>query len=417
MTTRRSPVVPGRRGVLIAEIGVLAAAVLADAVLQAWLHPRFGWIAGLLQPLVSCIGPAAALLVVLRRRFPGRLSVLAGCVIVSSLLSTVLVGAFVVTGPGRAGYPVTAEIVAAAVITGAVCRRSRVRTAVLLCAGSGAAMALGPVAGYGAGSRLALLAVPAALAWGGAIAVGLVLRDADRQRLGELARIRADERLQLARELHDLVAHQVSGIVVRAQAAQALARADTADTRDPLGVYAEIERAGAEALAATRQLVGMLRTEADGPAAILPGARLGELVRGAIDARSGQLDGTRVTVRDETGLMDAPMPAALALTVHRAVLEAMANVARHAPGATEVDVTVGADAGWLVIDIVNDGVDGQPKRQPASGYGLVGVDERAAALGGTVRVGPGADSRLWHVGLRLPWSGNGMIRAQQPEEA
>ncbi|MBY8854674.1 histidine kinase, partial [Saccharothrix sp. MB29] len=71
----------------------------------------------------------------------------------------------------------------------------------------------------------ALLAVAAALTWGAALALGLILRDADARHRRELERTRADDRLRLARELHDLVAHHVTGIVVRTRAGPAVGRA------------------------------------------------------------------------------------------------------------------------------------------------------------------------------------------------
>ncbi|MFL6054650.1 MAG: histidine kinase [Actinoallomurus sp.] len=115
---------------------------------------------------------------------------------------------------------------------------------------------------------------------GGSLAVGFILRDADDRRFAALAEARTAERLRLARELHDFVAHHVTGIVVRAQAARVLA--GRLDAAGPDGeVYRETEEAGSDALAAMRRPVGMLRTDAE-PSPTASGVRAAVL-----DASSG----------------------------------------------------------------------------------------------------------------------------------
>jgi signal transduction histidine kinase len=252
-------------------------------------------------------------------------------------------------------------------------------------------MVAAPVVRYGIGSPAALFAVPTALLWGAALAVGLILRDADARRLGELAEVRTGERIQLARELHDLVAHYVSGIVVRAQAARALATNPAAPEQDPVEVYTEIEDAGAEALTAMRRLVGMLRTSESGVPFASTG--LGDAVREAADDQT--------TVDIAGGIEDMPVPPELAATVNRVVLEALTNVRRHAPDATEVRVTARVDGGHLVLDVLNDGVASRPPDRSRTGYGLIGMTERLSALGGTLRTGPESGQR-WRITARLP---------------
>ena len=108
-----------------------------------------------------------------------------------------------------------------------------------------------------------LLAVPAALLWGGSLAVGLILRDADARHRSMQAEARTAERLRLARELHDLVAHHITGVVVRAQAAQVLAGKQGSGSEAVEQIFPDIEQAGREALAAMRRVVAMLRTGQD----------------------------------------------------------------------------------------------------------------------------------------------------------
>jgi signal transduction histidine kinase len=256
-------------------------------------------------------------------------------------------------------------------------------------------MTAAPVLRYGIGSPSALLAVPAALLWGGSLAVGLILRDADARRLAALAAVRTAERLRLARELHDLVAHHVTGIVVRAQAARVLAGHPVASEQDDAEVYREIEEAGSGALTAMRRLVGMLRTDAgDSPA---PASGIRDAV---LDAASGH-GGISPSLPDE--LDDLTVAPELITTVHRVVLEALTNVRRHAPEATEVQVAARVQhepvGDLLILEIVNDGANGS--HQEGSGYGLIGMTERVTALGGTLRAGtePG---RRWQITVRFP---------------
>jgi signal transduction histidine kinase len=283
--------------------------------------------AGLLGSIVPGLGSAAAVLAVLRRRFVARIGLLGGGVIALSLLNTALSG--LADDAPHATLGLT-ETLAIALLVGAGCRRLGRYPAIGLGVAGGIAMTLAPVLRYGVGSSMALLAVPAALVWGGSLAVGLTLRDTDDRRLAALAEARTAERLRLARELHDFVAHHVTGIVVRAQAARVVAGRPGAAGPDA-DVYREIEEAGSDALTAMRRLVGMLRTDAPVPA---PSAtRIREAV---LDAASGH-DGVSAELPEELDRLTlAPQ---VIMTVHRVVLEALTNVRRHAPEAADVRVT------------------------------------------------------------------------------
>lgn len=386
-----------RRGVLVAEIAVLLLAASGDIALEARMPLGTGMVRALLGSLVPAVGPATAVLAVLRRRFPYRVDLLGFGVAGLSLLSTVGSIAIAGAGEGPRSYPGGTEILAMALLTGAGCRHLSARHGSAVAIVSLVAMVAAPLARYGIGSPVALLAVPTAALWGGAVALGLILRDADTRRRAELADVRAGERLQLARELHDLVAHHVSGIVVRAQAAGAVASNPAATHQDPVEVYAEIVAAGAEALSATRRLVGMLRTNE--PLAILPGSRFGDAVRAAVGTRSAADPVVDVDIADALDQM--PVRPELAITVHRVVLEALTNVRRHATEATEVTVTARTESDDVVLEIRNNGVHGRPANRAGPGYGLVGLTERANALGGSVRAGA-AQGRRWRVTARLP---------------
>ena len=410
MTAVGDPVVPGRRGVLAAEIAVLVVAGVVDIVLATVI--KHDATPTLLAPLVvPAAGEAPAVLAVLRRRFPDRIRLLGMAVAALSLTSTAASVVITATGHGRFAYPGTTEVVAMALLTGAACRRLSGPNAAATAVAGGIAMLAAPLLRYGIGSPAALLAAPATMLWGIALAVGLILRDADTRQRGQLAAVRENERLQLARELHDLIAHHVSGIVVRAQAAHAIAKNPAATPQDPIQVYAEIEQAGAEALTATRQLVGMLRSAE--PVALLPGAGLADAIRAAV-ATHGET-GVALEVDVAAELDAVPTPPELAITAHRIVLESLTNVRRHAPDATRIGIHATVDGDHAVLDIHNDGLQTRQAHRGA-GYGLVGMAERVAALGGSLRAG--ADrNRHWRLTARLPLHRTATLGQRPRQEA
>ncbi|OLF17988.1 hypothetical protein BU204_08610 [Actinophytocola xanthii] len=373
-----------------AEVAVLVAASVLDAVLALGDGRPTGIGATLLVSVVPYAGTAMAILAVLRRRFPHRIGWLGAAVVGLSVLDTGASAVAELVGIGQLSQPVVAEVLAVVLLVGAGVRRLPRGRAVTLALLAGAAVVAAPVVRFGVGSPAALLAAPAALLWGVALAVGLVLRDADSRHRAELRRVRTGERLQLARELHDLVTHYISGIVVRAQAARSLHGNPAAPEQDPAEVYGEIERAGADALAAMRTLVGMLRRDEN----ILPppGSGLGDVVRAAAAGRAA------VRVAEE--LETLRVPPELAATVHRVVLESVTNAVRHGPQETKVRVEVRVEQDDLVLDVSNDtGRSAGPASPP--GYGITGMTERVTALGGTLAAGPNSGGR-WHTTARLP---------------
>jgi len=383
MTSARPDDAAPRRGPLAAEIGVLVLLSVVDSVSIFAMPADRGLAGGLVASVGPAFGPVAAALAVLRRRFVTRIGLLGGGVVALSLVNTALSA----LTHGRQAPGLT-EILAIALLVGAGCRRLDRYAASGLAIGGGVAMTAAPVLRYGAGSSMALLAVPAALLWGASLADGLVLRDADDRRLAALAEARTAERLRLARELHDFVAHHVTGIVVRAQAARVIAPADAE-------VFREIEEAGSDALTAMRRLVGMLRTDSRDPAPYAGG------IRAAVLDAAATHDGISPDLPAELdGLALAPE---LVTTVHRVVLEALTNVRRHAPEATDVRVAARVQhdpaEDVLLLEVVNDGVDGSSG--DGAGYGLIGMTERVTALGGTLRAGA-ESGRRWRITVRLP---------------
>ncbi|MET0459812.1 MAG: sensor histidine kinase, partial [Ilumatobacteraceae bacterium] len=224
------------------------------------------------------------------------------------------------------------------------------------------------------------------------IAVGVwALAEAARNRrvaITEAARRAAlDEQARIARELHDVVAHTVSVIVVQAAAA-----GDVFDTRPDQARAAlqSIEDAGRDALGELRRLLGPVREPDTTTSAPPPQPGLARMAELTEPLRAGGLE---VVVVSEGRA--APLPTGVDLSAYRIVQEALTNVVRHAR-ATVAEVTFRYGPDDVEIEIVDDGRAGSGGGAVRPGYGLVGMRERAAALGGTLEAGPTA-----HGGYRV----------------
>jgi signal transduction histidine kinase len=183
-----------------------------------------------------------------------------------------------------------------------------------------------------------------------------------------------DERGRIARELHDIVAHSVSSMVVQAGAAEAGAD-DAAYVRKTV---ASIRSTGNDALAEMRRLVSMLRISDDAPMA--PQPRL-EALPALVERATAEGTRTRLIVTGEP----RPLPAGLDLALYRIVQEALTNVRRHA-GATDCEVSLHYGPDGVGLEVVDDGHGGEVGN--ASGHGLVGMRERVSLYGGELTAGP-----------------------------
>ncbi|HMC69819.1 MAG TPA: histidine kinase, partial [Mycobacteriales bacterium] len=200
-----------------------------------------------------------------------------------------------------------------------------------------------------------------------------------------------DERARIARELHDVVAHAVSLMVVQAGASRLAVGFDDDEART--GLLA-VESAGRDALVDLRRLLDVLRPDPEAVATSpTPGvAMLGELVTKMESA------GLQVTL--EISGEPAPLPAGLDLSLYRIVQEALTNTLKHA-GPTGVTVRISYDDN-VRVHIADDGPGERrgSRRRGATGHGLVGMRERAAVFGGTFQAGPQGEG--WSVDVRLP---------------
>jgi signal transduction histidine kinase len=236
-----------------------------------------------------------------------------------------------------------------------------------------------PVVDILTGAVLVVLAVQL----GRAVRVNRQSNEELRRRADELERLRATEaneavlaeRARIARELHDIAAHHVSGIAVLSRAQARRPNLDAQAARDALDVVA---REASEAMTALRSLVGVLRTEPEDQA-MAPQPGLSE-----IDDLIGAFTRIGMTVTLTSPLPDVAVRTDVGLATYRIVQEALANVMRHSPGSHAwVDVAI-------VDDVVTVQVDDNGRTGPAvnqrRGHGTIGMSERAQLCGGMLDI-------------------------------
>lgn len=249
-------------------------------------------------------------------------------------------------------------------------------------------------------------------AWGAGVILGTHARSAAaaRRRAEQLAfeqKLREreaaeQERARIARELHDVIAHTVSVMVVQAGAAEEVLQGENAAARAAL---AAIRQSGKGALEELRRLLGLLREAAASPVTAQASLdRLGELV-----TEVGEL-GLRVELT-ETGSRQ-PLPSGLDQAAYRIVQEALTNTVKHA-GASRATVALEWESAAVVLRVTDDGHganggrpgngqrNGQGPGGPGGGHGLIGMRERAALYGGSLDAGPRAGGGF-SVQARLP---------------
>ncbi|WP_460958408.1 sensor histidine kinase [Parasphingorhabdus pacifica] len=238
------------------------------------------------------------------------------------------------------------------------------------------------------------------------VGTGLYFRARDTERArsvrAAVSQAQQEERLALARELHDVVAHHVTGIVVQAQAAQLVAGKNPEAAADAL---TRISHSGTEALAAMRRLVSSMR-DADSTDSSGSMEQASTDLRGDLEAlalRTNRLaaenpDAARLELDIE---LTRDIPQDVARSALRLAQESLTNVEKHALDATLVRITVSTSESYLHV-LVSDNGEGK-RAQPAGGsggYGLVGMRERVELVGGRFRVGPSGSG--WRVEAWLP---------------
>jgi signal transduction histidine kinase len=382
-------VIPGllvrgpRRRELYALDVLLAVALTVLCGLAAGEAPASGgWREPLGASLLTAVligGPVA-----LRRRFPVRVLALSLAVSAGALASGVITD--------YASGPVVAVLACELYLVGSeVAARSALAPAVTVVV-LGAALSLSPGdQGSVIGTAFACLVVA------GAWLLGFVRRER-RVHAAQVAEQRTqravgEERLRIARELHDIVAHSMSLIAVRAGVAGHVFDVRPQEARAALR---DIEAASRSALSQVRQVVDGLREE-DGSFEPVPG--LADLATLAADAGAGGVS-VRLVLTGEDTIPE--VPEAVGLSAFRIVQEALTNALKHAAPAT-CTATVTVTSAEVGIRVANDGV---VRPSPGGGHGLIGMRERVAAWGGEFSAGPDPGGGFV-VTATLPYRGAG----------
>jgi signal transduction histidine kinase len=195
----------------------------------------------------------------------------------------------------------------------------------------------------------------------------------------------AEERAQIARDLHDIVAHAMSVIAVRSGVARMVIDSDPAEARAALAI---IETTTRRSLHEMRLLVGVLRNPDDRRAELSPAPGLDDLEQLVADTAVAGVSAELViagTVR--------PLSPAADVSAYRILQEALTNVVRHA-GPTQARVQITYRPGGVSLEVTDDGPGGsapRPAGRPGTGHGLIGMRERATLFGGSLEAGPHGD--------------------------
>jgi signal transduction histidine kinase len=231
----------------------------------------------------------------------------------------------------------------------------------------------------------------------GFVLLGGYLRAEDGRRRTAAENVRQAERLDLARDLHDHVAHYVTAMVVQAQAGEPTAERDPATARK---LFANIERTGQEGLVAMSRMVRLLR-DADGAVAEAPVTPAMTRIEELVHQFSGTGQHAWLDIADDVdGAVWSPQ---LAKSVERLVQEGLTNIRKHARTATTVHVKLGTDGDRLVVR-VRDNASGQQRGRVwfrPSGFGMVGLSERVVELGGELSSGPMPEGG-WELAASIP---------------
>jgi len=223
--------------------------------------------------------------------------------------------------------------------------------------------------------------------WLLAASFGLIVRHRNDAHQWRITQARMEERQDLARELHDTVAHHVSAIAIQAQAARVVAAHQPEAAVEALKV---IEKTASSTLAEMRKIVGALRD-----VRTTPPRRLADLERLAKRSKSGP----RIEV-SFSGKLDA-LDGSLENGLYRIAQESITNARRHARDASFITVRVEGTDDGVNLTVTDDGKSNLKGVTPSYGYGLTGLKERVTLLGGQFEAGPGPDGG-WVVRAVLP---------------
>jgi signal transduction histidine kinase len=352
-------------GIAIAAAGLIAAAAWGPASLAGTMIAGPPWLRALL-PLIT----GAPL--VLRRRVPLLMwtAIWAGMTLQYRITQQPLQGLEFMAVLLAGGYSLGAHAPLRRAAAGLAI------SAVMILASGGALLAFTQHPG---GAIIGVSFIPLLAFWLAGVLVRARRQSASLARHNAALRHQAEqaaaaERIRIARELHDIVAHHLSVIVL--QAAGARASGKSAEV-----TLEKIENSGRQALAETRRLLGVLRDTGE-HSGLAPSPGIGEL-----DALVGTARAAGLPVNLVVGGDRAALPAAVDVSVYRIVQESLTNVLKHA-GPARAEVAIGCAEDAVTIEITDDGAKEPSDQAPAGGHGLAGMRERVATFGGEFHAGP-----------------------------
>jgi signal transduction histidine kinase len=212
------------------------------------------------------------------------------------------------------------------------------------------------------------------------------------ERASEMRHALAEEQARIARELHDIIAHNVSVMVVQAAAARDVFDLDPARARAALGA---IEATGRRAMIELRRLLGAVRSDDNEVADFTPQPGLSQL-----DTLIGEVRAAGLPVELQIHGQPFALPSGVELSAYRIVQEALTNTLKHAH-ASCATVAVHYEEGELGINVYDDGIGAAAKSDGSQGRGIIGMRERVVLFGGSLTAGPQAD-RGFEVRARFP---------------
>jgi signal transduction histidine kinase len=218
------------------------------------------------------------------------------------------------------------------------------------------------------------------------------MREAESAILARTAQAAAEERTRIARDMHDILAHAVSLMIVQAEAGAAVVHQDTEKAETSFDAIAD---SGRDALTQLRRMLGVLRE--DDSLALSPQPKIAELPRLVETVRATMIDVRMVAFGEPCRL-----PQDTEVAIYRTAQEALTNMVKHSR-ADRAELRLDWTPEALTLRVTDDGV-GPRVGAPDSGRGLIGIRERITSCGGTVHAGAGPDGRGFQVLVRIPIS-------------
>lgn len=346
------------------------------------------------RPLALALALPAAAVLVLRRRAPTATLAISGGLVLTLFAVDHAAGTIAVIAPAAALYTLALTRGRLHLVVGVAAAAAAVVVADIFLASHHAPRLTLQTAAHVALVAIPVLAAEAARNHRSYVRLLLArLEFAERTREEEAQRRAEQERLRIARDLHDVLAHTLTTINVQAGVAAHLASGDPSRASTAL---ATIETASHEALEELRSILGVLRLPGDRGAPLEPAPNLA-----AVDALIAQARSTGLEIAFEVAGEEPPrVPDAVQLAVFRIVQESLTNARRHAPGSVaRVDLIYRDDVLQLTIENTTDG-DSQGVDDP-NGVGILGMRERAMALGGSLQAG--REGERFRVVAQLPY--------------